>query len=127
MKNWIIALVATAGFAAGGPAQAERMLNNWSDAAQPAKLAMNDTLMHKQLCSTDVSDASCTDTDPTAKDLLLAADPKSDDPPSSNPIRESPPNGVTPTVIAVPEPTNLLALALGVALLFGLRGRGRPS
>lgn len=127
MKNWIIALVAAAGFAAGGPAQAERMLTNWSDAAQPAKLSMTDALMHKQLCSTDVSDASCTDTEPTAKDLLLAANPKSDDPPSSNPIPEGPPNGVTPTVIAVPEPAHMLAFALGVALFFGLRRRSRPS
>jgi hypothetical protein len=107
MKKWIVAFVAGAAFAVGGPAHAERMF------------ATNDALMHKQLCATDSSDSSCTDTEPSAKDLLLAAAPTVDGPSSSTAITD------TPTVTAVPEPSGLLALAVGGAALFAFGRRRR--
>lgn len=118
MKKWIVAFVAGAAFAAGGPAHAERMLTNWVDVAQKPKLATNDVLMHKQLCATDASDSSCTDAGPSAKDLLLAAGP-TDEGPSETPT------AITSTVTAVPEPSGLLALAVGGAALFAFGRRRR--
>ena len=100
MKKWILAVLAGAAFVVGAPAHAES------------------TLVHKQLCSTNNSDNSCTNTGPSAKDLLLGNDPT--DGPADNP-----PTFVTPTVAEVPEPGSWMALAIGgLALVaFGRKRR----
>jgi hypothetical protein len=124
MTKWIVAFVAGAAFAVGGPAHAERMLTNWVDVAQKPKLLTNDALMHKQLCATDSSDGSCTDGGTSAKDLLLAVLPTVDGPSSLNPIFETPVED-PPTLTSIPEPSGLLALAVGGAALFAFGRRRR--
>jgi hypothetical protein len=123
MKKWIVAFVAGAAFAVGGPAHAERMLTNWVDVAQKPKLLTNDALMHKQLCATDSSDGSCTDAGTSAKDLLLAG-LATDGPSSLNPIVETLVED-PPTLTSIPEPSGLLALAVGGAALFAFGRRRR--